>query len=226
MNTIFEASLISNLLSIIDKSISSGLDQQFVKEYCQGVLNIPNPTNGLIKKIKTYYIHNQNLPEDIEGFARWDITSCLCGLITPDLINIATTICSQVIQSEGRVPNCNLLLLHIEYYRQENRVATSEELIEYLHNLQTIHEDPERFHQENKMKIPTPNLNLLQPSTNCKVDNCGLCFEEITEGENCFKLPCNHIFHCDEEKCLNTTIKTWLSQNKCCPICKTEVLLP
>lgn len=224
MNNIVEASLLANLLSLINGHIQP-LDGVFLKEYISATLGVDNPSRNLIKRVEDYYHANEGLPDDLESLSRWSITSCLCGLVTPDLIEDAVMITTEVIKTEKKILSCQQVLLYLEYFRQEHRIPRYEELIEYLTNLRNISSDPERFHQENKMKIPTPNLDLLQPKECKKEDNCGLCFETIPEGEKCYTLPCNHVFHSDQEKCLSTTVKKWLSQNKCCPICKSEVIL-
>jgi len=46
---------------------------------------------------------------------------------------------------------------------------------------------------------------------------CSICFSEFELGNKIRKLPCSHEYH---SKC----IKTWLTNEKTCPICKKEVL--
>lgn len=224
MNNIFEASLLASLLGIMNEQYQP-LDQSFLKEYIINTLGISNPPRNLIKRIEDYFHYNEILPDDIDSFSRWNIESCLCGAIYPDILNDAVMITSEVLKKENKLLTCDQILIYLEFFRQEGRIPDHEELIQYLTNLRNITTDPERFHQDNKMRIPTPNLNLLQPVKCVKEDNCGLCFETITEEEDCYRLPCNHIFHNEEDKCLSTTVKKWLSENKCCPICKKEVIL-
>ncbi|EEF35262.1 zinc finger protein, putative [Ricinus communis] len=47
-------------------------------------------------------------------------------------------------------------------------------------------------------------------------DDCPICLEEICDGVELIKVPCNHIFH---EKC----IFRWLENRNSCPICRYEV---
>ena len=53
-----------------------------------------------------------------------------------------------------------------------------------------------------------------------KLDNdkkqCMICLENYINGDESIALPCIHIFHAN-------CIKTWLKDNKSCPICKYEI---
>ena len=46
---------------------------------------------------------------------------------------------------------------------------------------------------------------------------CSICLEEFIIGKKYITLPCFHFFHI---KC----ISDWLNRNKCCPLCKTEII--
>ena len=51
-------------------------------------------------------------------------------------------------------------------------------------------------------------------------ETCAVCVEAFEDGERVRKLPhCGHCFHVD---CL----APWLAENKCCPMCKTEITAP
>merc|ERR1719326_1470613 len=50
-------------------------------------------------------------------------------------------------------------------------------------------------------------------------EECALCLEEYTRGEEVLKLPCRHLFH---EGCLGP----WFTKSLTCPICKQEVSAP
>ena len=48
-------------------------------------------------------------------------------------------------------------------------------------------------------------------------EKCMICLTEFEEGDEAARVPkCGHEFH---RGCLTP----WLSDNKCCPICKTEI---
>jgi hypothetical protein len=50
-------------------------------------------------------------------------------------------------------------------------------------------------------------------------EECALCLEEYSPGEEVLKLPCRHIFH---EGCLGP----WFTKSLTCPMCKFEVAAP
>lgn len=50
-------------------------------------------------------------------------------------------------------------------------------------------------------------------------EECSLCLEEYTLGEELLKLPCRHLFH---EGCLGP----WFTRSLTCPLCKQEVPAP
>jgi hypothetical protein len=136
---------------------------------------------------------------------------------------MASFVMSILIKRENRIPGCNYVAMNVEYFKQENTIPTPEQLANYLNNLNQIENDPERFHQDDKLKIPTPNLDKLQSMKCQKEDTCGLCMEEIKKDCDCFQLSCGHIYHSVDEECVGNTIKKWLSENKFCPLCKQEV---
>lgn len=45
---------------------------------------------------------------------------------------------------------------------------------------------------------------------------CCICLDEMETNERVRKLPCKHNYHV---KCIDK----WLKQNKCCPMCKTDI---
>lgn len=221
----FEMSLLSNLIDVLYNRDVSKIDRETLIQYTEGILNIKQPTLTLINKLESYYQINENLPESIDDFSTWHLTSCLCGRITEENLERGIEACTFIISRDSRIPSCQEVLLNLEFYNIERRFPSTDELVQYLQNLRNLDRDPEEYHQENKVKVCTPNLHLLKGQKNNKEDNCGLCFESIQKEEECFKLPCGHIFHSEKEKCLNDTILKWLYENKNCPICKKEVNL-
>lgn len=47
-------------------------------------------------------------------------------------------------------------------------------------------------------------------------DKCNVCLEEFEENDECRLLPCQHAYH-------KPCIDHWLSINKICPVCRTEI---
>lgn len=46
---------------------------------------------------------------------------------------------------------------------------------------------------------------------------CIICREEMTDGSNCKKLPCSHIFH-------TSCLRSWFQRQQTCPTCRMDVL--
>lgn len=52
---------------------------------------------------------------------------------------------------------------------------------------------------------------------------CAMCMCDLEEGQYCYILPkCKHIFHADSDDCIGNgkTVKSWMEENKVCPICR------
>jgi hypothetical protein len=132
----------------------------------------------------------------------------------------------------GIVPTCKFLFLSYQYYIQEKKVGSLQEISDYELLLNEIENDPEEFHNKHKLKIPTRNLLKLEykiMSTELfekKQPGCGLCQCDIEPSQKYYELPCGHCFHHSDNDCLEcATIIFWLKNNKFCPICKQEVIL-
>lgn len=223
MDSILTASLLANLFGTIENY--QKIDNDTLKEYCS-VVGLPNPHSSILQRMKQFYNCFGYLPEDLEIFSRNILSNCTCGVINPEDIQEASLILSKLMVRENRIPVCTYVSINLEFYRQEGRIATYEELSNYINNLYRVETDPEQFHQEEKLRFPTPNLDKLHPVKCCKEDNCGLCMDEIKKDQECFQLNCGHIFHSDSDSCIGNTIKKWLSENKSCPLCKREVIIP
>lgn len=146
--------------------------------------------------------------------------------------NIMFEILKYYILEHGIVPKCNFLLLSYQYYLHEKKVGNVEEIYNYETLLNEIENDPEEFHIKYKHKLPTQNLDKLVPKImniniiEKKQPCCGLCHYDIEESQKYYELPCGHLYHENEQQCLESaTIIHWLKNNKLCPICKKEVIL-
>lgn len=146
--------------------------------------------------------------------------------------NIVYEIIKKNIIDYGIIPRCRLLLLSYQYYIQEKRVGTLEEIAEYELLLNEIENDPEEFHNKHKHNIPTQNLFKLKYKLmdeklfKEKDPACGICQYDIEISQKYYELPCGHLFHENGDECLEcATIIFWLKNNKLCPICKKEVIL-
>ena len=125
----------------------------------------------------------------------------------------------------GDVNPCYTIYHQTIFFLQERRYPSNDELTRYLNQHLSFSINPEQHHQENKVQTPTKNLEKLVPSIVEKGGDCCLCLETIQKGELAFILPCKHVYHSEGSNCAGGTIKTWLENNKSCPMCKEEVVL-
>jgi hypothetical protein len=167
----------------------------------------------------------------VEEIARAWITtrvhncSCLIGL---DLNPIQQCLIHLLGDLNGD-PSCDILLKLHEYQILNNGVMpTGDELDVFLTDSYALESDPEAYWSKTKYNIPTPNLADLPTSLLTVEDNCSVCQETMCVDTEVYEMPCcgNH-FHSDEHACLGagSSIMTWLTQSKKCPVCGKEVTI-
>ena len=207
----------------IEPSTSSVVENYIKNDWGFGYAN--GYTNGLLIISVTEFMRSYGYLPTKYQYIKSVIENCFCGIIFNDhQFAIQTGV--YLFEQLERTPECYYIQHSINYYNQEQRYPSLEELSNYLGNIHRMMNDPEGYYQDTKHATPTPNLRLLTPKECDKDDcNCGLCFDEISKGEQCYILPCNHVFHSDNEKCIDATIVEWLKNNRTCPICKQEVII-
>lgn len=195
-----------------------------IQNYIKNTWGFEQVNGRLVMKVNDFMRSYGYLPSKYQ-FIKSVIENCFCGIIFIDH-QLAIQTAVYLFEKIERVPECYYIQHTINYYNQEHRYPSIEELSDYLGNIHRMMNDPDGYYQETKHTTPTPNLNSLSPKE-CDKDecNCGLCFDEIKKGEPCYILPCNHTFHSDKEKCIDATIVDWLKDNRTCPICKQEVII-
>ena len=65
--------------------------------------------------------------------------------------------------------------------------------------------------------LPITIFHVYQYNNDNITKTCSICLDEFIIGKKYITLPCFHFFHI---KC----ISDWLNRNKCCPLCKTEII--
>ena len=104
----------------------------------------------------------------------------------------------------------------------------------HIHNpgpAQTYEENIQNqtFNQQNKYKkvcskdfINSLSVQKVTKEMVEKKITCGVCLEELKEGEDILELPCEdkHYFHIKNEVC--DGIYPWLKENNTCPLCRHE----
>lgn len=128
----------------------------------------------------------------------------------------------------GRLPYCIETETSMMYHAIHNEFPSEEELNNTFQRTYEFGMNPEEFHAKDKKIIPVANLDKMKSDVmqECKdYPTCTICQSQIEKGEKYYKLkPCNHYFHADN--CLGEcTIINWLSKNRKCPMCKTEVVV-
>ena len=207
--------------AIYIEPVSNGI----INEYIMNDWGFESNVNSLlVMQVYNFFTVYGYLPTKYQ-FMKSIIENCFCGIIFTDH-ELAIQTGLYLLDTIKIVPECSYIQHAIDYHNQEHRHPSIEELRTYISNIYRITNDPEGYYQETKQSTPTPNLSSLTP-TSCDKDecNCGLCFEEINKEEQCYILPCSHVFHSDKEKCIDATIVDWLKNNRTCPICKQEVVL-
>jgi len=131
------------------------------------------------------------------------------------------------ISEKADVPNCREYETLLEFHILHKRLPSDEELEDYTRRTADFFINPEDFHQKDKIRIPTLNIDKL-PITQYdggSCSTCSLCQEDFIDKQNVITLqPCNHHFHYDKKDCLDTaSIITWIEQNNFCPLCKTKI---
>jgi E3 ubiquitin-protein ligase SDIR1 len=193
--------------------------------YLINVLNIFTPSPSLCRLILGYRKSHGEYPLSLYDLVSYSIRACMCGVITNEIITDAIQAQIVNVENTGKILSCHVLYHQTMFFIQERRFPSDHELVQYMTQLANININPERYHQENKVLTPTENLFKLVPTVVDKEGECCLCLETICVGEEAFVLPCKHVYHCHEQNCVGGTIKTWLSENKSCPMCKAEVVL-
>jgi hypothetical protein len=119
---------------------------------------------------------------------------------------------------------CDAIVATRSFYMLERRWPVLAELQEYAGRQRMQTGDPERFYQEERFAVPTPNLQNLLPTAAVEESDCTICGHLVQAGSACYLLSCGHQFHATD--CLDgENVLTWLSKNRRCPVCRIEVVV-
>ena len=131
------------------------------------------------------------------------------------------------LMTEGQIPFPGDYMHILEYEMLHHEYPSEEELMEMRQRAVRFYVDPERFHEEDKMLVPTLHVDRLPRRINEDKQDlvCSICQDEIKIGQETLTLvPCQHVFHATNSECLDTgSISNWLSQNNRCPLCKANI---
>jgi hypothetical protein len=119
---------------------------------------------------------------------------------------------------------CDVIVATRSFFTLERRWPSMPELQDYAGRQRMQSGDPERFYQEERFAVPTPNLHNLSATRAEQDSDCTICGHLVTAGSDCYLLSCGHQFHATD--CLDgASILTWLSGNRRCPVCRVEVVV-
>jgi hypothetical protein len=151
----------------------------------------------------------------------WQHKTCECMDRIPR--STAITIIDKLLSWKMTIWECEFILVTYEYVMTNSRLPSLDELLLFMDNLDRFHEDQIRFAEENKVYIGANISNF--ESTNAVPDDtsCCLCCGTIDVASKHYKLPCNHIYHFDENDCIEGTVKRWFEKNTKCPMCRTDM---
>jgi len=97
-------------------------------------------------------------PTKIEIETYFGNPTCFCEYnYNISILNIVKIDC---LTKYGRLYTCEELPIVIEYYIINKRCPTYQELIEYIYNILNFENNPEEYHQRDKIYISTYNLHL------------------------------------------------------------------
>mmetsp|Transcript_28656 Transcript_28656/g.52165 ORF Transcript_28656/g.52165 Transcript_28656/m.52165 type:complete len:304 (-) Transcript_28656:210-1121(-) len=78
-------------------------------------------------------------------------------------------------------------------------------------SLQEVIEQSKRAHLLSE--LPREKFN---PDQHKDLNECELCLQEYSAGEELLRLPCMHLFHCN-------CVTPWLHKSYTCPVCQTDI---
>jgi hypothetical protein len=119
---------------------------------------------------------------------------------------------------------CDAIVATRSFFTIERRWPALAELQEYAGRQRMQSGDPDRFYQEERFAVPTPNLQNLHPTPAEADSDCTICGHTVKAGSACYLLSCGHQFHASD--CLDgENVLTWLGGNRRCPVCRVEVVV-
>jgi hypothetical protein len=131
--------------------------------------------------------------------------------------------------TECRIPSDNEMPFIIEYFITMKEYPDLVRLEEYIINVISFLNNPEEYHQQDKIYIPVEDVSLLSVVENDLENDledvgCSICQDDILLKQSMIKLNCNHYFHSSAKDCLiDSSIYTWFEQNSTCPVCGIKV---
>ncbi len=191
-------------------------------EWVQPHVNI---LNGILEY---WHIDNRtNMPswEDIIEFLYDDCIRQYSSIIDIPLSE-ARDILEYWVQTYGIVPTLLEMDYIYEYYMLHHETyPTEDELRLVQQRFVSFIMNPDSFFQNDRVLLPTKNIQLLKQYLCTSSKSCSICQDDIVPGQYAVDLhPCHHTFHAHDQDCLESaSIYNWLHQSNLCPLCKKEI---
>ena len=149
---------------------------------------------------------------------------CLEGLETR-LICLAVVHCLKILACDL---TCEYVILSYEYAIMHSGQFPSLMEMELLErNHQLIQDNPDDYHDANKVIVPTPNLENLKMIKVTDETECALCQDRLFQNMDAYEVPCcKNIFHALGSDCIDKkTIVDWLKTSRKCPVCNSLMII-
>jgi hypothetical protein len=148
---------------------------------------------------------------------------CECLGEEPSLLHTWVDATAHALISGGS-DKCEVIVANRAFFTLERRWPTLSELQDYAGRQRMQSGDPDRFYREERFAVPTPHLDRLVSTPADHASDCAICGHLVEVASECYLLSCGHQFHAVD--CLgDQNIRSWLSMNRRCPVCRVEVAL-
>ena len=207
----------------VTESLTEG-EREYLQHYLIQELGIREPiTNALLLATQSAIaLHEEPSAADI---ARELLNPpCQCLRVPPNQLTLESI--EHILQVFRQCPFCPLIEEVYMYSSIEKRFPTLSELSDMMGNSSRLSHNPEQYCDEQRLLIPTPDIDKLTPFQSEEKDLvCSICQNPILPGTAAYSLPCGDCFHANA--CLDNdlSIVTWLQKCRRCPNCNQEVVL-
>jgi len=181
-----------------------------------------------------YKKYNNHYPSKRELFIACKRFCMLCPycISDDDYTRCAEFFLSKTGDYIGNIP-CDRFYYLQQYYTIEHRMPSSvEEFLSFYRRSIMVLINPSsvlendvipRPVEDSKLKLLKDNIFSFKDEK--EEENCSICQDSLTKGQNVLKLDCGHFYHTDEKDCCETgSIFKWFENNRVCPVCRKEVL--
>lgn len=119
---------------------------------------------------------------------------------------------------------CEEISIVYAYYMYAKRLPTIDELEDFTLRMDEMHIDQAAYEEENRVTLYVDITGYRQQEdAETGEHKCGLCQSDIEKNKSVYRLPCGHVFHADDDDCLEGTVQCWFNKNVKCPMCRADI---